>query len=64
MPENVASSFKLVCLVLTAVSVGFDPDTYTVNEGGVASFTVVLTGEASIAVVVDFMTLDSAAVGN
>ena len=52
-------------MTFTAVSIGFDPTSYQVNEDdGVAVVTVkVLSGELSDTVIVDFTTTDGTAIG-
>ena len=54
---------SLVLPLCVGVVVGFDPDTYSVTEGGVVTFEIVRSGQSSVPVSVDFSTEDGTANG-
>ena len=58
--------FRCISPYFTDVVIGFDPDSYTVDEGapGIVTFTVrVLTGQLRRSVEIGFSTLDDTALG-
>ena len=50
-------------LSCTGVTIGFDPDSYSVDEGGNVVFTIVKQGVNTIPVSVTFSTVDGTASG-
>ena len=60
---SVLSSFVSSLYLYAAVEVEFDPTTYTVTEGDIATITIVLRGMTSQSISVDFATQDLTAVG-
>ena len=53
-----------LCILFSAVTVEFDPASYTVSESGrFANITVVKRGQTTLPVSVDFITTDSSAIG-
>ena len=49
---------------ITDLTVQFDPESYSVNEGQVAELMLVLNRAADRDVMVDFTTVDDSAIGN
>ena len=52
-----------ICFVVDLVTVGFDPDSYSVTEGGVAMLRLVLSAPSQNEATVDLVTVDQSAVG-
>ena len=53
-----------LCILFSAVTVEFDPTSYTVSESGrLANITIVKRGQTTFPVSVDFITTDSSAIG-
>jgi hypothetical protein len=50
-------------IFLSEVTISFNPDTYTVEEGQDVTFMIQLIGQAAIDVQINFQTADGTAIG-